>query len=189
LEGRNNDPLVYVTMGSTVDAQSTLVKLIEALRGAPYNVVLTTGSLSLPLELELPPKIQVFPTVPGATVLRRSAAVVHHGGHGTLLQALAAGVPSLLAPSNPDQILVARAAEAMGIGRNLWRPGGIPLGVHCLDAWSPAQIRQELDALLADGECLKACQSFQRGIATYHGAEAAARVLEGMAARDQERKS
>jgi UDP:flavonoid glycosyltransferase YjiC (YdhE family) len=174
-------PLIYVTMGSTVEAQAVLVKLIEALRHTPYNVVLTTGSLSLPPELELPPHIHAFSTVPGATVLRRSALIVHHGGHGTLLQALAAGVPSLMMPSNPDQILVAQQAQAQGIGRNLWRPGALPVGTSILNSMSPLQIRREIDDLLADQAYAQACQTLQREITTYRGGAAAVDIMERIA--------
>jgi MGT family glycosyltransferase len=171
-------PLIYVTMGSTVEAQSVLVKIIDALRDAPYNVVVSTGSLSLPADLELPSHIRVFSTVPGAAVVRRSAAVIHHGGHETLLQALAAGVPSLIAPANADQILVAQQAQALGIGHSLWRPSGLPLGSRTLDEMTPTQIRREIDDLIADQDCVRTCKALKREIEACRGAAAAAEILE-----------
>jgi MGT family glycosyltransferase len=185
LDRLNERPLIYVTMGSTVEAQSALVRIIAALRDAPYNVVVSTGSLSLPADLDLPPHIRVFPTVPGAPVVRRSAAVVHHGGHGTLMQALAAGVPSLIVPSNPDQILVAQQAQALGIGRSLWRPKGLPTGTD-LREMSPAHIRREIDGLIADQDYARACQALRREIEGYGGAAAAGDVLEEIIARSKD---
>lgn len=175
---RDGLPLVYVTMGSTVEAQTALVKLIEALRDAPYNVIVTTGSLSLRPDFELPGHVYVFPIVPGATVLRHSAAIVHHGGHGTLLQALAAGVPSLIVPANPDQILVAQEVQALGIGRCLGPPRSLPLGHPALDDLTPDQIRREIDDLIADDACARACQALQAELETYRGAATAADLLE-----------
>lgn len=181
LDELDDRPLVYVTMGSTVEAQSALVKIIDALRDAPYNVVVSTGSLSLPDDLKLPAHIRVFSTVPGAAVVRRSAAVIHHGGHGTLMQALAAGVPSLIAPSNPDQTLVAQQAQELGIGHSLRRPQDLPMmGTGILHNMSPIHIRREIDDLLADQDCLQSCQALRQEMEMYRGATAAAEILEGV---------
>jgi len=174
-------PIVYVTMGSTVEAQSTLVKIIEALRDAPYNIVVSTGSLSLPANFDLPPHVRVFPQVPGAAVMRRSAAVVHHGGHETLMQALAAGAPSLILPANLDQILVAQQAQALGIGRSLWRPDGLPVGDTLLHKVTSAQIRRQVDDLIADQDCARMCKMLKYKIEAFHGAASAAEILERIA--------
>jgi MGT family glycosyltransferase len=174
-------PLIYVTMGSTVEAQSTFVKIIEALRDAPYNIVVSTGHLSLPADLDLPPHVRVFPRVPGAAVMRRSAAVVHHGGHETLMQALAAGVPSLILPANPDQILVAQQAQALGIGRSLWQPDGLPVGDKPLRQVTSEQIRRQVDDLIADQECARMCQTLKHKIEAFPGAASAAEILERIA--------
>jgi UDP:flavonoid glycosyltransferase YjiC (YdhE family) len=173
-------PLIYVTMGSTVEAQSILVKIIEALRDAPYNIVVSTGHLSLPSDLDLPSHVRVFPRVPGATVMRRSAAVVHHGGHETLMQALAAGVPSLILPANPDQTLVAQQAQALGIGRSLWQPDGLPVGAAPLRKVTSVQIRRQVDDLIADHECARMCKTLKHKIEAYSGAVSAAKILEGI---------
>lgn len=178
LDGR---PLVYVTMGSTVEAQGVLAALVEALRQAPYNAVMTTGSLSLPAEGRIPPHIRVFPSVPGAAVARRSVLVVHHGGHETLMQALAAGVPSLVVPSNPDQILVGQQVQALGVGRSLRQPGDLPTGHRTLDDRTLARIRREIDDLVADHGCRRACQAIRREIEACDGPRAAAEILTRLA--------
>jgi UDP:flavonoid glycosyltransferase YjiC (YdhE family) len=181
LDELDDRPLIHVTMGSTVEAGSVLVKVVEALRDAPYNGIVSTGGLSLPSDLELPAHIRAFPTVPGATVVGHSAAVVHHGGHGTLMQALAAGVPSLILPANPDQILVAQQAQAFGVGRSLWRPGSLPIGARAWRGVTPAQIRREIDDLIADQDCARTCAAFRQEIEACAGAEGAVDILEDMA--------
>ncbi|MEU5671188.1 nucleotide disphospho-sugar-binding domain-containing protein, partial [Micromonospora sp. NPDC047753] len=45
--------------------------------------------------------------------------VVHHGGSGTTLGALAAGVPQLLLPQGADQFANAEALTAAGVGLRL----------------------------------------------------------------------
>lgn len=173
-------PLIYVTMGSTVEAQATLGKIIQAVSGGAYNVVMSTGSLSLPAGEALPAHLYVFPMVPGATVLARSAAVIHHGGHETLMQALAAGVPSLMLPFNPDQILVAQQAEAVGAGYSL-RPGGqLPVSAAWQRRLTAPEIRQALDRLLTDRQGAAVCQRFKAGRAAGRGAIQAVEQLEAI---------
>lgn len=177
LEGLDARPLVYVTMGSTVDAQASLVKIIRALRDGPYNVAISSGSLSLPPGLTVPEHVHIRAMVPGATVVQRSSLVLYHGGHGTLLQALAAGVPSLILPTNPDQVLVAQQAQALGVGRSLWQPGWLPTGSQVTDRLTTRQIRQAVDDLFADQDCRQTCRAFKAKIVSYRGAAAAADIL------------
>jgi UDP:flavonoid glycosyltransferase YjiC (YdhE family) len=183
LEELDGRPLVYVTMGSTDEAGAALVKILAALHDAAYNVVVSTGSLSLPADLQVPDHVHLFPTVPGATVAQRSKLIVHHGGHETLLQGLAAGVPSLILPANPDQILVAQQAAALGVGRSLWRPEGPPLGGQALEQMTPAQIRCEIDSVLADQDCARACESLRQEIETYRGPAEVVAILEEIGAK------
>jgi UDP:flavonoid glycosyltransferase YjiC (YdhE family) len=72
--------LIYVTMGSSVEAQAALVTIIDGLCEIPYSVIISTGNLTLPSDLQLPSRIRVFSIVPGAAVVRRSRMVFHHGG-------------------------------------------------------------------------------------------------------------
>ncbi len=175
-------PLIYVTMGSTAEAQAALVTIIDGLRDAPYSVVISTGSLSLPSDLPMPSHIRVFSVVPGATVVRRSRMVFHHGGHETLMQALAAGVPSLMMPMNPDQVLVAQQAQALGVGHSLRQPGDLLFGASILGRLTPTQVRHEVDRLVADQECQMICSTLKRRIEAGDGASLAAQILEEVVA-------
>jgi UDP:flavonoid glycosyltransferase YjiC (YdhE family) len=177
LDEFDDRPIVYVTMGSTVEAQEILLKIIDALRDGHYNSVVSRGSILLPADLELPDCIRVFSTVPGASVVRRSAAVVHHGGHETLMQAVAGGVPSLILPANPDQILIAQQAHALGIGHNLRRPGRLPVGARWLRQITPAEIRSAVDDLIADQRYAMACRTLTATV-DFRGASLAAEILE-----------
>ncbi len=180
LEEPDPQPLVYVTMGTTVEAQSALAGIVDAFRDTPYNVVVTTGDASLPASRDLPPRIRIRPSLPGTTVARRSALVVHHAGHETLMQALAARVPSLMLPINPDQILVAQQAQALGLGRTFWRPGDMPMRPRPL---TPGEIRRAAEDLISDRECSKNCRDVAQMIAASSGASAAADVLVKMKKR------
>jgi UDP:flavonoid glycosyltransferase YjiC (YdhE family) len=53
--------------------------------------------------------------VPHEPVFRAAAGVVHHGGAGTLLTALAAGVPQLVVPGTGDRTVNAELVARRGV--------------------------------------------------------------------------
>ena len=98
-------PLVYVTFGSVAasypGAATAYERALEAVADLPVRVLLTVGR-----ELQLgpvPANVHVERRVPQADVLGHAAAVVCHGGSGTTLGAIAAGVPLVLVPLFADQ--------------------------------------------------------------------------------------
>jgi rhamnosyltransferase subunit B len=64
----------------------------------------------------LPDGIRHFQALPFSRVFPRCAAVVHHGGIGTLAQGLAAGVPQLVMPMAHDQPDNAQRLKRLGVG-------------------------------------------------------------------------
>lgn len=156
-------PVVYVTMGSTVEAAPLLMKILQALAGADFFVVVAAGPMRLPDDFRVPDNARLFATVPGDWVMRRSAIAIHHGGHGTLMQALAAGVPSLMIPHNPDQIVVSRQAEALGAGRTVSR-GGLPFGGQAGEWLRPEEIRRLVELTAGDSAIRESCARQQAEI-------------------------
>lgn len=65
----------------------------------------------------LPAGVKWFNYLPFSWVLPRAQAVVHHGGIGSLAQALAAGVPQLIVPMAYDQPDNAVRAARLGVAR------------------------------------------------------------------------
>jgi UDP:flavonoid glycosyltransferase YjiC (YdhE family) len=81
---------------------------------------------------------QVVHSAPHDQVLPHAAAVVTHGGHGTVIRALRHGLPVLVMPHGRDQN--DNAARVVEAGAGLW-----------LDAASETQaIRDSLRALIED---------------------------------------
>lgn len=64
----------------------------------------------------LPPSIRHFDYVPFGQLLPRAAALVHHGGIGTISQGLRAGVPQLIMPLAHDQPDNAARVKKLGVG-------------------------------------------------------------------------
>lgn len=64
----------------------------------------------------LPGSVLHVPAAPFSRLFPRCAAVVHHGGIGTVAQGLAAGVPQLVMPMAHDQPDHAQRLKRMGVG-------------------------------------------------------------------------
>jgi UDP:flavonoid glycosyltransferase YjiC (YdhE family) len=65
---------------------------------------------------DLPPNVRAVGWTPFAEALPTCAGVVHHGGAGTLLAALAAGVPQIVVPGPGDRRRNAELVAARGAG-------------------------------------------------------------------------
>jgi MGT family glycosyltransferase len=112
-------PLVLVSL-STMPGQgsSTLAqKVLDALADNAIRVVMTTGALP-PETLSPPGTAVVFGVIPHRTILREAALMVTHGGHGSVMGALAHAVPLVCVPGvGADQPIVGQRIEAVGAGR------------------------------------------------------------------------
>jgi MGT family glycosyltransferase len=131
-------PLVYVTLGTVYNRDlSVFATVLKGLRDAPVSVLLTIGRDNDPSALgPQPPNVAVHRYVPQAAVLPHCDAAVIHGGAGTMLGALAAGVPLLCLPQGADQHGNADHVVAAGAGSTLLReeltPGAVRAAVAAL---------------------------------------------------------
>lgn len=101
----------------------------------------------------LPDGVAHFDYLPFSSVLPRAAALVHHGGIGTVAQALAAGIPQLLMPMNYDQPDNAARLERLGVGA--WVPPA---------SFTGREVARKLDLLLGSKEVAKQCGLWQKRI-------------------------
>jgi UDP:flavonoid glycosyltransferase YjiC (YdhE family) len=121
-------PLVPISFGTMLPTDGHFPGIyryaIASVAQLPVRALVTVGRHADPAELgPLPRNVRVERWVPIAPTLSRAAAFVTHGGAGTTLAALAAGVPMALLPIAADQPLNARIVEDAGAGRSL---GGGP---------------------------------------------------------------
>ena len=66
--------------------------------------------------LPLPPTVRYVEEIPYAWLFPRVAAVVQHGGVGTIAEGLRAGVPNIVAPHVIDQFATAHRVAELGVG-------------------------------------------------------------------------
>ena len=129
-------PLVYVTFGSAVPQSDFFPRIyrdaIDELASLPVRLLVTVGRDRDPAELgPLPPNVRVERWVPQADLMPHVAAMVCHGGSGTVTMGLAGGVPMAVLPLFADQPWNADRVEAVGAGISLGRdPDAAVAGVR-----------------------------------------------------------
>ena len=119
--GRDDDPLVYVTFGSVAGSFPQALPVygaaMRAVAELPARVLLTVGrDLDLGALPPAPENVHVERWVPQQEVLGHAAAAVVHGGSGSTLGALAAGVPLVVVPLFADQPQNAKRVAEVGAG-------------------------------------------------------------------------
>ena len=118
--GNDRRPLVLVGFSTTFQNQvETLQRVIEGVGGLDIRAVVTTGPAVDPASLPCPPNVHLCASAPHSELLKEAAAVVTHCGHGTVIRALAAGVPLVCMPMGRDQNDNAARVAARGAGVRL----------------------------------------------------------------------
>jgi len=170
LPGGSGRPRVCVTWGTTparVDPRLFLAPQVARAFAGQAAVVLAITPEQRPLLGDLPPDVHVVESAPLHLLLPRCDAVVSHGGAGTILTALACGLPLLLIPCLPDHLRHAAAVAGTGAAVTLPAGTGDPetiaaalpgmlaggaaaagLGAEMAARPSPAAVAQELDGLV-----------------------------------------
>lgn len=105
-----------------------------------------------------------------ARLMSRSRVVVHHGGLGTVGQAVAAGVPQLIGAFGGDRPNNGALVEALGAGAFLPKY-----------RWSVDEICAALSRLLEDEEMARRCRSLAGRLSSGAGVARACDALESMA--------
>jgi UDP:flavonoid glycosyltransferase YjiC (YdhE family) len=99
-----DQPFVLVAMSSTYqDQQDSIQRVVDALGGLPVRALVTTGPAIDPTAIEHRPNVEVVRSASHQALLPTAALVVTHGGHGTVIKSLAAGVPLVILPHGRDQ--------------------------------------------------------------------------------------
>jgi UDP:flavonoid glycosyltransferase YjiC (YdhE family) len=114
-------PRVYVTFGTVFNEPGPAFRnAVHAAGEFAAQVLVTVGHNGDVHAFDpLPRSVTVLPFVPQSKVLDWCDIVVSHGGSGTFLGAITAGVPQLCLPQAADQFRNAAACERAGVGIRL----------------------------------------------------------------------
>jgi MGT family glycosyltransferase len=121
------EPLVLVAASTAQDPERGLVRTaLAALAGEPVRVIATLNEPGAEWREPTPPNARVVDWLSYGQVMPEAALVVSSGGHGTLVRALAEGVPALVSPKYGDQpengARVAWAGAGLALPAPLLRP-------------------------------------------------------------------
>jgi MGT family glycosyltransferase len=111
--------LVYGTLGTVFNLESgdLLERLAVALDRRDRDALLTVGPhVDVDRLAAATPNVRIESFADHSEVFRRAAAVVFHGGSGTLVDALALGVPVVVLPMGADQPDNADRCAELGVG-------------------------------------------------------------------------
>ncbi|MGY1808733.1 glycosyltransferase [Blastococcus sp. SYSU D00669] len=163
-------PALYVTLG-TVPASSRpdlLQRLADAAADVARGVVVATGPNPPDVVRAAHPGVRVVAYVPQSLVLPHVDAVVSHGGAGTTVGALLAGLPLLVLPGiSPSQRLGAERVVAAGLGLRL-EP----------DEATPGRLRAAVAELLERDDLRAAAAEAAAGLASLPGPDELVPLLE-----------
>ena len=165
-------PAVLVSLGTAnADAgERFLTESIAALERRPALrgvVVDPTDTLTSDA-----PNVLVRKQIPQLELLPRMSAVLCHGGHNTVCEALFHRLPLVIAPIRDDQPIIAQQVQDAGAGLRL-RFGRA----------NAEQIGAALDTVLADPSFGASARRIGDSFRTAGGAPAAAEALENLTAR------
>ncbi|HEX6335964.1 MAG TPA: glycosyltransferase [Jiangellaceae bacterium] len=164
-------PLVVVSLSTTYQAQESLIRnAIEAVGRLPVRALVTTGPVDASAD-QVPPNVHVTRFIPHAHVLPHAAAVITHGGHGTVMAALRHGLPMVCLPMGRDQGDVA--------ARVAWHRAGVRLSARS----GATKISTAIEHVLRDPGFTTAARRLATAITEDEAAGSGVSELVGLARR------
>jgi UDP:flavonoid glycosyltransferase YjiC (YdhE family) len=163
--GRDRRPLVYLSFGTVAPQEGAYPdayrQAIEQLAELDVRVLLNTGRQGPAALGPLPAGVHAERWVREAAVLPHVAAMVSHGGAGSVRTALSAGVPLAVLPRFGDQPFNAAAVQDVGAGLVVPDAGALGRTVAAVlgeESYTrvAAAIAEEVDGLPEAGEAIDA---------------------------------
>jgi UDP:flavonoid glycosyltransferase YjiC (YdhE family) len=128
---RQDAPHVLVSFGTVFNRR--LGALVDQLAPLPLELTVTTGPGSDDGSFDdVPQNVHVVDYVPLSEVLPSCSAVVTHGGSGTMLAALAHGVPLVVVPQGADNLYNGERVQAVGAGLCVGAGGYVPAALNAV---------------------------------------------------------
>jgi UDP:flavonoid glycosyltransferase YjiC (YdhE family) len=181
------------TFGSTVGMTHRIISskyLLSSFAGTGWEVVVSTGGQPVPRRWRRGGNLRVFPWVPGAAMVARADGILFHGGYGTMMETVRAGVPSVVLPFHTEQEGNGRRLQHCGAARVLapedgdleslesrWGGGQFVAMVCRHLPFQPHQVREAVSAILGDKPYRASAARLRRSQAAYGGAALAAELL------------
>lgn len=168
-EGR---PVVHVSQGTLhVDPADLIRPTVAGLAGSGALVVVATGRDTVTSPAAVPPHVRTAPFLPYDRLLPLVDVMVTNGGWSSVLAAVSAGVPLVVAGADLDKPEVARRVAWSGVGVDLRT--GRPRA---------DRVRAAVDRVLADAGMRDTARRLARELEAAGGARRAGDLVERMLA-------
>ena len=167
-------PTVYLTLGSVFPLESgdLFARVISGVGDMPVTLIVTVGPEIDPDDFgPQPPNVRIEHWIPQAPLLSHCDLVISHGGSGSVIGALAHGLPLVVIPMGADQPHNAERCKALGVARIL-----DPI------AATPDEVREAVRAVLAEPSYREAAGRLAREALGLPGPAHAVMLLERLAA-------
>jgi MGT family glycosyltransferase len=113
-------PLALVAFSTTFQNHAGVVqRVVDAISRLPMNAVVTLGSGIQRSDVSGAENVAIMDSAPHTQILAEADLAITHGGHGTLLKAVAEGLPVLIIPHGRDQADNAVRVTERGAGLSL----------------------------------------------------------------------
>jgi len=164
-------PVVHVTQGTIAnsDLGQLITPTLVALRGDDVTVVVSTGGRPVADLGPLPANVRAAAYLPYDRLLPLTDVVVTNGGYGGVQQALAHGIPLVVAGQTEDKVEVCARVGWSGAGVNLRT-----------NSPEPATIRAAVRAVLGDSGHRRRAGELAEAFAELDAVSGIDRVLAGV---------
>lgn len=167
--GQGDAPIAFTPGSANVFGHGFFEAAVEAcVRLKRRGILLTRHAEQVPKDL--PESVRHVPFAPFSALLPHCAAIVHHGGVGTMAQALRAGVPQLMMPMSHDQFDNAAICRKLGVA------DAIPAR-----RFRGPRVADRLAGLISSDAVRAACDTIARRSAADHPTERVCALLEDVA--------
>jgi UDP:flavonoid glycosyltransferase YjiC (YdhE family) len=166
-----SDPLVLVAPSTAQDPDHRLLRAaLAGLAGEPLRVLATWNRRPLQEPVPVPANTRLVEWVSYSKTMPSCTLVICHGGHGTMVRALASGCPVVTVPHSGDMAENAVRVAWAGVGVRLpWR------------LLTPTTLRLAVRRALYGPDLLARARELARSAAVHDGAVRAAELVEGLA--------
>jgi len=142
-------PVVLIAPSTAQDPSHRLLRAaLEGLASEPVRVIATWNGRPADPPLPAPRNAVVVPWLSYSRTMPACDLVVMHGGHGTLMRALACGCPVVVSPAGGDMAENAARVDWAGLGVRLPRRFCTPRGVRLAVRRALGRPREPVEAVV-----------------------------------------
>jgi UDP:flavonoid glycosyltransferase YjiC (YdhE family) len=172
------------------------VQAIQAVLRTGFDVLaLAAERMNLPADLAGHPRVFALPIVDPDRYLPHAVLALHHGGAGSAVAAIRAGVPSVIVPTWTEQLLNGRALERRGAGKVVPVSEGslepvelrphVQVLAHLETEGLEARLAAAIGQVAVDGTMRDRVRSWRSELLQMPGADRAADAIQRVAASSE----